>query len=273
MQPAALLALSRDARPEDLRQPVVVGGDDPELVLDLLPHPLRPRLRSEKPVLEGKRGDRDPHLLNRLGDEHRVGGSSHERRRLEVHHDLDLAGGVAARGRDDRRTDPLRPVVEAEPPGEQAVPEGDLDDVVLRHAPGGEDAGHEVAPRLDVVERVPHHGRRPRRSRGGVDADDLPHRHREQPVRVVLPKVLLRRERQPREVVERPEVLRRDPQLVELPPVEGDVPVHPVQRRLEPLQLKLCELFPVHPFLHGLPVHRSLRSRHILPSASRSLPR
>ena len=260
VQAVALEALAGDPRPDDLGEPVIVRGDDPEGVLDLIAHLLGPRLPSEEAVLEGERRNGDPHLADRVGDQHRVGRGGHQRRRPEVLHDLDLARGVPAGRRDHRGAEPLRAVVEPEPPREQPVPERDLDDVVLGHPAGDEDAGHQLAPHRDVVARVAHDRRRLRRAGRGVDADDLPKRDREQPVGVISPHVLLRRERQPGEVGERPDLLRGDPERVELLPVERDVRVNAVERRLQPLELELLELLPIHALLVRFPVHSAPRS-------------
>ena len=99
----------------------------------------------------------------RLAQEQGVGRRGDEGRGLEVPHDLDLPRRVAAGRRDDRGADPLRAVVQAERAREEAVPEGDLDHVVLGHPAHGDDAGDQVAPRPDVVARIADNGRRTRR--------------------------------------------------------------------------------------------------------------
>jgi len=157
-------------------------------------------------------------------------------------------------------------VVETEPPGEQAVPERDLDHVVLRYPAHRKDPRREVAPDPDVVLRIPHNGRCTRRPGGSVDPDHLAERNREETIGVTLPKVLLRGEREAGEIGQGADVFRQDPESVELLPIEGDVGIDSVQRRLEPLELELLELFPVHALPLGLPEHLSTSFGHALSS-------
>src|SRR3972149_3419678 len=51
--------------------------------------------------------------------------------------------------------------------------------------------------------------------------------------------------------------LRVYPTTVDPLRVEGDVGIDAVQRRLEPFELELLELLPIHALPVGLPVHRS----------------
>ena len=88
-----------------------------------------------------------------------------------------------------------------------------------------------------------------------MNPDHLAERNREESVGVTLPKVLLRGEREAGEIAQGADVLRQDPERVELLPIVGDVGIDAVQRRLEPLELELLELFPVHALPLGLPEH------------------
>jgi hypothetical protein len=274
VEPALLRALAGDARPHHLREAVVVEGRDLELLLDLLPHRLRPRLGPEEPVLQGEGGRVQPHLDHRVGDVEGVARRRDERGRPVVAHDADLALRVGRRDGDHRGPEPLRPLVEPPGAGEEAVVEGDLDHVVLRHAAGDEHAGGQVAPGPHVVARVADRRRVTGRAGGGVDADDVAERHGEEPVRVVGPEVVLRREGEAREVGEGAEVVRVHPMLVEPLPVEGHVAIDPDQRRLQPLELELLQLGAIHALALGLPDHGVRPLRHGSRfSASRSAPR
>ena len=71
-------------------------------------------------------------------------------------------------------------------------------------------------------------------------------RYREEPERVVVAQVVLARERQPAQVVERPHRGRIDSELVEPPPVEGDPFVHVARELLQPSRLERPQLRPRH---------------------------
>jgi len=74
---------------------------------------------------------------------------------------------------------------------EEAVVEGDLDDIVLRGAAGREDASHELTPVAQVVLGVADDGRRTGGAGGGVDSDDLAEREGEEIVGVPGAEVFL----------------------------------------------------------------------------------
>src|SRR6266498_2601018 len=96
----------------------------------------------------------------------------------------------------------------------------------------------------------------------------------EEAVGVILAEVGLRREGELAQVIERAELVRVEADLLEPLPVERDVADDARERRLEPLELQLLELRPVHALALRLPdprvgpVHGAT-----LFSASRSLPR
>ena len=257
VQAVAFHALAGNAGSHHFGQAVVVRGNDLELAFELLPHGVRPGFGAEQSVFQGQGVGVDPHFHHGVGDQHGVARRAHERRGLEVLHDLDLTPRVAAGDRNDRSAEPLGPVVQAEGAGEQAVVEGDLDHIVLGDAAGGQHARHEVRPGLDVVPGVAHDRGHAGRSRRSVEADDLPERQGEQPVRIVVPQIALGRKGKLAEVFERSQIVGIELDLVEFFAVKGNVLVHPAQGRLEPLELQLRKLFPVHAFAFRLPVHIS----------------
>ena len=80
------------------------------------------------------------------------------------------------------------------------------------------------------------------------------------PERVRVAEVVLAREREPREVVERAEVAGLD--VGEALAVQRDTLLHPSHERSEPLELERRELLPRHGFEHRLEDHpRSIARR------------
>ena len=173
-----------------------------QLLLDLAAHRLRPGLGAEDADAQLQGGRVDAQLPHRLGHVQRVRRRAGEHGRAEVLEDHDLALGVAARDRDDRRAEPLGAVVHAEPAGEQAVAVGVVDDVAAPDAGARQRAGADLGPGVDVAQRVADDGHLAGRARGGVDAHDVGQRHGEEAERVVVAQVLLRREGQPAQVLE-----------------------------------------------------------------------
>ena len=259
VQTVALQALAGHAGAHHLGQAVVVSGDDAEFLVDLPAHTLGPGLAAEQAVAQRQAVGVDAHLHHGVGHDQGVGRGADQGGGLEVLHDLDLPLGVARGDRDDRGTDQLGAVVQAEAAGEQAVAEGDLDDVVFGDAGGGDHPGHQVGPGLDVVAGVADHGGLARGAGRGMHPHHVAQGHGEQAVGVVVAQVLLDRERQPAQVIERAHVVVVELEFFEFLPVKGDMGAHPVQGRLQPFQLQLFQVFPCHAFLVRFPVHSSYR--------------
>src|SRR4030065_401005 len=82
-----------------------------------------------------------------------------------------------------------------------------------RPPPAGARAAHQLRPGVDVPARVADDGRLPRGPRGGVNPHDPLHRDGEQPERVGLPQVVLRRVGMIWQILEPPDVARPVPPL------------------------------------------------------------
>ena len=96
VQAVALLALAGDARPHDLGEAVVVGGDDAESARRSPGAWPRTRARRRRGRnLQRQAVGVDPHLHHRVGHHQGIGGGADQGRGLEVLHDLDLPLGVA----------------------------------------------------------------------------------------------------------------------------------------------------------------------------------
>src|SRR3989304_10246566 len=103
---------------------------------------------------------------------------------------------------------------------------------------GGQGAGHDLAPDLEVVLRVADDGGFAPRARGGMEAAHLGEGDREEAEGVVLAEVGLHREGDPLEVVEAPDGLGRDPRRGERLPVEGDALARPLEALPEASELE-----------------------------------
>ena len=132
-------------------RPVDVERHEAEAFLDLRAHRLRPRLRAEEAHAEAERARGQAGLLDRLRQVERVGGRAAEHRAAEVLEGDELALREAARHRNDRGPDGLRPVVEAEPACEQAVPVSVLHDVARADAARPERPPHYLGPDVKVA--------------------------------------------------------------------------------------------------------------------------
>jgi hypothetical protein len=74
-----------------------------------------------------------------------------------------LVLGIAAGNGDYRGADPFCTVVEAKTAGEQAVTEGNLDDIILGDTGCRKNPGNQIGPGLDVIPGVAHNCRHPGR--------------------------------------------------------------------------------------------------------------
>ena len=79
-----------------------------------------------------------------------------------------------------------------------------------------------------------------------MDAHHLPQGHRKHLVGVGPGQIVAGGEGQPRQVLQGLAILREEAELVELLLVERDVLVDPGEGGLEPLQLHLGQLLPIH---------------------------
>ena len=157
-----------------------------------------------------------PAVGHRVGDREQVARRAQDRVGLEVADELHLARGLPARHRDDGRAELLDAAVRAEAAGEEAVAVGVVHLHARADAAAAERSGDQRRPAVEVALRVADDGRPAGRARRGVDARDLLHRHGEHAERVGLAQVLLRREGQLRDIVERADVVGVHARLVEL---------------------------------------------------------
>ena len=99
----------------------------------------------------------DPHIPDRLADEHGVGWGAAEKIGAEILQNLNLPLGVAGGNRQGGRPHVLGTIMQPQAAGEQAVAVGDVDDV-LSSGPGGvQRSGRALGPHVDVVPGIPHH--------------------------------------------------------------------------------------------------------------------
>ena len=148
-----LAALGRDARADDLREPVDVDAPrSPSSASSCARIASVHGSAPNRPTSSASVVGADARLAQRLGDVQRVG-----RRRSTApgacrsRSSVRLARGDAAGDRDDRRAEPLGALVEAEPAGEQPVAVGVVDDHARPHAGHRHAARHHLGPDVEVV--------------------------------------------------------------------------------------------------------------------------
>ena len=242
VRPGLALAFHGHARADDFGQAVNVVGLDAAVRFDAPAHGFGPRLGAED--AGAQRQFLEVHAdLRRLVDQvEEIAGRAADGRDAEILHHHQLALGVAAGNRDDRRAQRLGAVMRAQSAGEQAVAVGVLDDVALVQPAGGEAAQHDVRPDLHILLRVGHHDGLAGGAAGGVQPHDLLHRAGEQAEGIGVAQVGLHGEGQLGDVVQRPHVLRRQAALVHALAEQGDVVVGALDDGLEPLQLQVPQL-------------------------------
>ena len=155
--------------------------------------------------------------------------------------------------------------MKAERARKQAVAKGNLRDVVGRDADGRAESGDTVAPHVEVGLRKADDRRFTRRSRRGVNPDDLALRHAEHPERIGLPQILLRRQRQQGDIRQRADVLGADAALVEQLFIVRHVVVGVLHLLFQLGELQLAQFVAFHRFNLRL---KHLHDRHqtVVPS-------
>ena len=130
MQAVLHLAVVGHARPRDFRQAVDVVGLDIQQPLNFPAHVVRPRLGPKETSPQFERFGVDPHVPDGLADKHGVGRGAAQDIQSEILQQLHLPFGVAGRHRQGGSPHMLRPVMQAQTAGEQAVAIGHMNDVV-----------------------------------------------------------------------------------------------------------------------------------------------
>src|SRR3989442_590443 len=183
-----------------------------------------------------------------------------------------MARGVPRRGRHHGHADALGFVVKAEPAREEAVAEGDVEQVTAARACGRQRACHPLAPDVEVAGGVRRHSRLAPGAGGSVDPDDLAARHGQETEGIVVAKVGLVDERQARELRDLADRDRAEPLTV-----ERHTRDRPAQGLLHPLELKALAWLARHGLGLDVPDHSrgssnpcSRRSRPISSRINRS---
>ena len=184
----------------------------------------------------------DAHLDGGIGDMQGVGRRARQHIDLHILEHLDLTLGVARGNGNDRAAGRLAASMGAQAAGEQAVAVGDLHGGVFVAIADGKAARKALAPMLQIVFRAPDD----RGLTGGagrrMQAHDLRSRHGEQAVRIVVAHVLLKDERELRDVFERFQIARFDAGVLEALLIERDVVIRVLHAPLHALELQIAQL-------------------------------
>ena len=229
-------------------------GMDAQLLLDLVPHLLRPGLRPVQGCLQLDLVP-DAHLLDGLRDMHQIGGRTQKPGNAEVDHHGNQLLRVACGHGHYRSAHLLRAVMAAQPSGEQAIAVGHLDDVLSAQAGHGDAAGHALAPDIDVPSGIAHHCGLSRGAAGGMDAHDLGVRHGEHPEGIGVPQIVLGGEGKPGQILQPTDVPRLQADGLHLLAVVLHVMVDPVHQLHQPRSLQGLHLVPAHAFFCLVPNH------------------
>ena len=230
-------ALDGHARAENLGQAVNVQGVEAEALFNLGAHALGPGFGPEDPHPELGLGEVHPHFLAHLRQVQGEGGGAADDGGAEVLDEHDLAPGLAAGYRDDRRSQPLGPVMDPQAPGEQAITVSDVDDIAPVGAAGGQSPGHQLRPGFQVPLGIGHGGGLAGGAGRGVNPHDLVHGGREHAEGVIVPQVLLDGQGQQANIFQSADVFRLDPQLIHAPAIERHQMVNPFHHRLQAPEL------------------------------------
>ena len=227
-------AFVRYSGPHDLAEPVYIVRIDAQLRFDLAAHVFGPRFSAENAGTQPKFAARNTRLDDLFGQVQGVRRRAGQRGGAAVVHQLDVLGRIARRHRDDGRSEVFHPVVQTQSAREKAVAVGDREQVVARGAESRQAARDRLRPDRKIAVRVTDHRGFAGRPGRGVQPDDLRLGGGEQPVRVIVPQILLGGERQFDDVVDRVDVVGRKAHLLHFVAVERGMVVNPVHQLFEP---------------------------------------
>lgn len=199
-------------------------------------------------------------MVEVFGDVQRIGRRAAQHLRSEVLQEHHLARGVAPRHRHDRAAQPLGPVVQPQPAGEQPVAIGVMYHIVWPHAARRQRPGAALGPGADVALGVAHHGRLAPRARRGMEPHHPAERLGKQAEGIVVAQVAFAGEGEAAQIVQAVQIAGVHPCRVELLPVERHPLVHRRQPQPQPLRLHLLESFAGHRLDFRVPEHHRLLS-------------
>ncbi len=226
------------ARSDDLGQAVDVDRVDAQARLDLPSHFVGPGFGAEQADAQTGAVRLDALARQFVGDGQRIGRRGHQHGGLEVHDHLHLLLGLAARHRNHGRAETFDAVMRAEPAGEQAVAVGIEDDVVGGRAGRAQRARHHRRPHGDIAFGIADHCGLAGGAGRSMHPNDIPHRHGEHPVGIVLAQVGLGGEREFGQIGQRFQIPGMDAGLIELGAIMRNIVVGVLQRPFESLQLQ-----------------------------------
>ena len=183
-----------------------------------------------------------------ISDVERIRRRAREHVDTEVFHETHLAFRIARRHGKHGKTTTFAALVSAKTTREQTIAVSNL-----QHGIGAaicciEEASEAIAPHFKVFFSVTNHGCRACCARRAVNASDLASWYREHAERIGVAQVLLHREREFAQIVERGDVFRFNACLIERLAIEGNALIDISDQLLETLKLKCVELLTWHRF-------------------------
>ena len=249
MHSVKLKAFSRHAGPHQLAHAVILGQVyilSPYLV-ELVSHGLCHQLAAQYKrlylqILPGI----DSHFQGHLRNAHGIGGGGHQQGGLKILHVHQLLLGIAGRGRNHRGAYLLQSIVKSQGACEHAVPKANLGHILVRGASCHGQAGHTFLPHLQVILRISHHSGLSRRAAGRMDSAQFLPWNRKQAIGVIIPHILFRHKRKLLQILQCLYMLRPYTCLLHLGAVCRYLPVNPVHRVFQAVQLYRFNLRPGH---------------------------
>ena len=113
-----------------------------------------------------------------------------------------------------------------------------MDNILVGAAGSGESAGNAFVPDIQVVAGIADDDLLSRGATGSMQTDNILHGHGEKTVGIGIAKILLIAEGQLVQVVDGPDIVRRDAGLLHLAAVEGNVFIYAAHRRGKALILQ-----------------------------------
>ena len=231
-----------DARPHDLRKPVDIDRVHVERLFNLAAHGVGPRLGAKDADLQRGLARVEALFGVFVEDRQAVRWGDSDPLGPEILNQPHLALGHAAGDWRAGEAEIIGPQMYAEAAGEEAIAIGVMQHVAGAEAGGAKGPRDDLTPHIQIALGVTDDGGLTRGAGGGVNARHLLPRHGEHAERVIVPEVLLHRERELREIRQRGQIIGVNARRIEARLVMGNVVIGVAQRPFQAVKLKRGDL-------------------------------
>ena len=248
MHAGLFAALEGNAGTGGFGKAVNVVGLDAQSGFDAPAHLFGPRFRTEDTCLQGDILRLIALLFQGFTNVGGIRGRTADNRSLQIHHKLDLTLRITRGHGQGQAANLVRTTIETRTTGEKAVAVSHLADILLCTACGGDGAGAAIFPQINVILSVESYHATAGGTGSGLNTDTIIQRLCQQSVRIGIPQVSLREERQLMQIVDTLDIFGLYALFIHQVTVVGNVFINVLYLLHQLLRLELLHVLPGHSF-------------------------